>query len=560
MSPYLPTTQAEMTAKGWTSLDILLVTGDAYVDHPSYGAAVIGRVLESHGYKVGVIAQPDWRSTSDFIRLGRPTLFVGITAGNMDSMVSNYTSHKKPRIKDDYSPDGKAGLRPDRATIVYANRIREAFGSIPIVIGGIEASLRRLAHYDWWDNKVRRSILLDSKATILVYGMGENQIVEIAHRMHTRQDLWAIPGTVIAIKKDSLPENAVEIPSYDEASTSKTAFNKAFCLISENQDPFRGKPLVQAHGDRLVVQYPPPHPLTEAQMDAIYGLPYAGKPHSSYELHPIPGFETVKFSLISHRGCCGNCSFCSLFMHQGRIIQSRSVKSIKQEAAKLTAMADFKGTITDIGGPTVNLYKASCSLWSAKGACSTRDCLFPQKCQNLSLGYSEALRLYEAVRSLPKVKHVFLESGLRYDLLVQPEAKKYLESICQYHVSGRMKVAPEHFSSSVLKIMNKPQFDVYEQFKSRFAEANKHMGKSQFLVNYFISAHPGATVQDEKELSRYLRAHRMRPEQIQDFTPLPMTLSSCMYYTEMHPITGQKLHVAKTFIERKLHRSIIQKG
>jgi uncharacterized radical SAM protein YgiQ len=588
MFPFLPTTPAEMTAKGWSGLDVLLITGDAYIDHPSYGAAVIGRVLESHGYKTGIISQPDWRNTVDFTRMGRPSLFVGITAGNLDSMVSNYTSHKKPRTKDDFSPDGKIGLRPDRATIVYANRIREAFGSIPIVIGGIEASLRRLAHYDWWDNKVRRSILLDAKANILVYGMGEKQIIEIAKRIRTGQDISNLPetlsnlpdklsglpetlsgltdklsgisGTVITAKKGSLPNEAVELPSFEEVGSSHRAFNRAFRLIMENQDPVSGKPLAQPHGDRVVLQYPPSLPLSEKEMDAVYGLPYMRKPHASYEKHPVPGFETVKFSIISHRGCVGNCSFCSLTMHQGRIIQSRSIESINKEAVALTAIANFKGTITDIGGPTVNLFKASCSRWLTKGACPHRDCLTPEKCPNLVLGYSDAMKLLESVRNLPKVKHVFLESGLRYDLLVQPEARKYLEAVCRHHVSGRMKVAPEHYSPEVLALMNKPSFEVYEQFRNRFNETNKHIGKSQFLVNYFISAHPGATIEDEKELARYLKAHRMRPEQIQDFTPLPMTASAAMYYTEMHPVTGQKLHVAKTFRDRKLHRAIIQKG
>jgi uncharacterized radical SAM protein YgiQ len=559
MLDFLPMTAEEMTKKGWSSIDVLLITGDAYVDHPSYGAAVIGRVLESHGLRVGIVAQPDWRSPADFLRLGRPRLFVGITAGNLDSMVSNYTSHKKPRVRDGFSPEGKAGLRPDRATIVYANRVREVFGDIPVVIGGIEASMRRLAHYDWWDNRVRRSLLLDSRADILVYGMGEKQIVEIADRIAREENLAGIRGTVVVRKGSfSVPE-AVEIPSFEDVTENKEAFSDAFLSILKNSDPFRGHTLTQRHGNRLVVQYPPPAPFTEAVLDAIYGLPFARQPHSVYAKTPVPGFETVKFSIISHRGCCGGCSFCSLSMHQGRIVQSRSTASVLKEAQQLTQMKEFRGTITDIGGPTVNLYKASCRRWSVTGTCETRDCLMPEKCAMLQLGYNDALKLYEAVRHLPGVKNVFLESGLRYDLLVADGAKTYLDALCRHHVGGRMKVAPEHRSPSVLKLMNKPNFDVYERFVKRFGEASRKAGKDQYLVNYFISSHPGATIQDEEELSRYLRRRGMRPEQIQDFTPLPMTLATCLYYTEKDPATGEKIHVAKTFTERKLHRATIQR-
>jgi uncharacterized radical SAM protein YgiQ len=550
----------EVKVKGWAGVDVLLITGDAYVDHPSYGTAVIGRVLESRGLRVGIIAQPDWRNSADFLRLGRPRLFVGITAGNLDSMVSNYTSHKKPRVRDAYSPEGRTGLRPDRATTVYANRIREAFGRIPIVIGGIEASMRRLAHYDWWDNHVRRSILLDSRADILVYGMGEKQIIEIADRIEREEDLAGIRGTVIVRKESPSPREAVQIPSYEDTRTDKEAFSRAFLAILENQDPFHGQTLAQSHGDRFVIQYPPALPFAEKELDGIYELPFTRRPHPAYTKTPVPGFETVKFSLISHRGCCGACSFCSLSIHQGRIVQSRSTASVLEEARSLSAMKDFRGTITDIGGPTVNLYKASCRHWLSKGTCKSNECLVPEKCAMLKLGYREALKLYDAVRNLPGVKHVFLESGLRYDLLVDAEAKTYLESVCRYYVGGQMKVAPEHLSVPVLRLMNKPRFDVYERFVRRFSEATRKAGKDQYLVNYFISSHPGATLSDEEELSRYLRHHGMRPEQVQDFTPLPMTLATTMYYTERHPVTGEKVHVAKTFTERKLHRATIQQG
>lgn len=547
-----------MKERGWEALDVLLVSGDAYVDHPSYGTAVIGRVLEAAGLRVGVIAQPNWKSTSDFLRLGAPRLFVGITAGNLDSMVSNYTSHKKPRLRDAYAPGGKPGLRPDRATIVYANRVREVFGHIPIILGGIEASLRRLAHYDWWDNKVRRSLLLDAKADVLVYGMGETQIREIARRLSSGTDLAGIPGTVILQKNPATSVPSLDIPSYEEVSGNKDVFNRAFMLIAQNQDPFRGKALVQRHGDRFVVQFPPAKPLGEAGLDLIYGLPYAREPHLSYEKEGVPGFETTRFSIVSHRGCCGACSFCSLSMHQGRIIQSRSVQSVLDEARAISEMKGFKGTITDVGGPTGNLYRARCSRWTKEGGCEDRDCLVPEKCTGLKLGYSEALRLYRAILSLPRVKHMFIESGLRYDLLVQQEAGDYFEQICLQHVGGRMKVAPEHSVNRVLRIMNKPEFQVYERFAARFKELREKAGKDQYLVNYFISSHPGATLKDEEELASYLKRRHMRPEQVQDFTPLPLTLAACMYYTEKHPVTGEKLHVAKSFQERKMHRALIQ--
>lgn len=552
-------TQKEVARRGWDSLDIILITGDAYVDHPSYGGAVIGRVLEKAGYKVGIIAQPDWRATEDFMHPGRPRLFFGITAGNLDSMVANYTANKKPRKKDEYSPGGKPGLRPDRATIVYANRIREVFGNVCIVIGGIEASLRRLAHYDWWDNSVRRSILLDARADILVYGMGENQIIEIARRMEKNIDLAGIRGTVIVRKDVASYENVEKIPSHEVVKNSKDKFNEAFVAIYRNQDPFRGKTVVQPHGDRFVVQFPPPIPLSTHELDVVYGLPFTRNPHPVYETKgSVPGFETVKFSIISHRGCCGECNFCSLSMHQGRIVQSRSTGSILREARSLTERTDFKGTITDIGGPTANLYMSKCSLWQGTGCCSNKHCLTPKKCRNLQLGYKESIRLYKEILNIPKVKHVFLESGIRHDLLIDDNTSNYLEHVSRYHVSGQMKVAPEHNVRHVLQTMNKPDFKVYEAFVKKFQDINQRIGKNQYLVNYFISAHPGCTLEDTLELALYLIKRKMHPEQIQDFIPLPMTASGCMYYSERHPFTGEKVYTAKTFHERKMHRALIQ--
>jgi uncharacterized radical SAM protein YgiQ len=594
---FLPTSKQEMKQRGWDSLDIILVSGDAYVDHPSYGVSVIGRVLENAGYRVGIIAQPDWKNTDDFKSLGKPRLFFGITAGNMDSMVSNYTANKKLRKKDDYSPGGKTGQRPDRATIVYANRIREVFNSVPIVIGGIEASLRRLAHYDWWDNTVRRSILLDTRADILVYGMGEKQILEIAKRLSEGQNLMGIRGTVTVQKtviessshrviesrkghkpthrpdnpmtcrpEDSTTQRPndpttqfVEIPSYEEVKGDSKKFSEAFRILYENQDPFQGKTVIQKHGNRFVIQYPPPVPYAPQELDAIYELPFMKAWHPGYDKDGgVPGFETVRFSLISHRGCPGQCSFCSLSMHQGRIVQSRTEESLVREARTLTRQKTFRGTVSDIGGPTANLYKAHCPRWDDRGACRDRSCLTPTKCKKLKLGYREGMKVYNAIMKLPGVKHLFIESGLRYDLLVDENCGEYLDHICKHHISGQMKVAPEHSTDHVLKTMNKPCFHIYEQFSERFKETNRRVGKNQYLVHYIISAHPGSTLEDALQLSLSLMQKRIYPEQIQDFIPLPLTLSGAMYYAGEHPLTGEKIYSAKTFQERKMHRALIQ--
>ncbi len=558
-------TPDEIRKCGWDGLDVILVTGDAYVDHPSYGAAVIGRVLEAQGWRVGIIAQPDWRSADSFKRLGKPRLFFGITAGNMDSMVANYTAHKRPRKDDDYSPGGRAGLRPDHAAVVYANRVREAFKEVPIVLGGIEASLRRFAHYDWWSDAVRRSILLDSRADMLVYGMGETQVREIARRIAEGKTLHGIRGT--AVVADTI-ENAgirdqgtgiVEIPSYEEVKTDPDKFNEAFRAIAENQDPFRGKTIAQKHANRYVIQYPPALPLTEQNLDAVYDLHYAGNWHPSYDKDGgVPGFETVRFSIISHRGCPGECGFCGLSLHQGRIVQSRSEASILKEARALTERKDFHGTITDVGGPTANLYGAACNKWRQEGACSKHHCLTPSPCKNLDPGYQKSISLYRKLLDIAGVKHVFIESGFRHDLLVDGRARGYLEAVCRDHVSGRMKVAPEHSSGHVLAIMNKPAFAIYEQFSTLYRSVCKKLGKDQYLVNYFISAHPGSTLEDALSLALTLKEIGIHPEQIQDFMPLPMTLSGTIYHTEKDPGTGKKVYVAKSFRERKMHRALVQ--
>lgn len=552
---FLPISKNEAARRGWDELDVVLVTGDAYVDHPSYGAAVIGRVLEQAGFRVGILAQPDWRSVQPFVQLGRPRLFFGVTAGNLDSMVANYTAHKKPRKRDEYSPAGKPGLRPDRATIVYCNRIREAFGDIPIVLGGIEASLRRIAHYDWWGDSVRRSILLDSRADILVYGMAERQVVEIAERLRERRELTGIRGTVVV--SGDFPEGTVDIPSFEDVREHESKFNDAFRLFYENGTIRNGRVVAQKHGNRYVIQYPPQDPLTQAELDRVFELPYERNPHPSYVGRGgIPGFETVRFSLISNRGCCGECSFCALSLHQGGMIQSRSIASMVRESRLISERSDFRGTITDVGGPTANLYGAECS--KADGPCSTRSCLMPTRCRNLKTGYRQALGLYRAIRAVPKVKHVFIESGIRYDLLTEKEDRPFLAEICLHHVSGQMKVAPEHTQNFVVQLMNKPSIDVYERFEAAFSEVNQRLPQKRYLVRYLISSHPGATLHDALQMALYFKKRHIHPEQVQDFMPLPLTRSTCMYHTGRDPFTGAQVYVARSFRERKMQRALLQ--
>lgn len=552
---FLPLSRNELTSRGWDSVDVVLVTGDAYVDHPSFGAAVIGRVLERAGLRVGIIAQPDWRTVDPFKEFGRPRLFFGVTAGNLDSLVANYTAHKKARKRDEYSPGGRPGLRPDRATIVYCNRIREAFGDIPIVLGGIEASLRRIAHYDWWSDSVRRSILLDSRADLLVYGMGERQVTEIAERLREGVDLDGIRGT--AVVSGDLPDGAVEIPSFEEVRENGSKFNSAFRLFHENGTAHDGRTVAQRHGNRYVVQYPPPEPLAPAELDRIFELPYERNPHPAYDARGgVPGFETVRFSLISNRGCCGDCSFCSLSLHQGKVIQSRSIKSVVQEARLVSERPDFKGTITDVGGPTANLYGAVCG--KADGPCSQRLCIGPTRCTNLRTGYRQTLELYRAIRSLPKVKHVFIESGIRYDLLTNKEDRTFLFELCLHHVSGQMKVAPEHTQHFVTELMNKPPVEMFERFETAFDDVNRRLPKKRYLVRYLISSHPGATLDDALQMALYFKKRHIHPEQIQDFIPLPLTRSTCMYHTGRDPLTGAQVYVARSFRERKMQRALLQ--
>lgn len=562
MNNFLPVSRDDFEKRGYSGLDIILVTGDAYVDHPSYGTAVIGRVLEAEGFKVGIIAQPDWRSLNDFKRLGRPGLFFGVTAGNLDSMIANYTANKKVRNIDDYSPGGKAGLRPDRATIIYVNRLKEAFKGVPIIIGGMEASMRRLAHYDYWSDKVRRSLLLDSKADILVYGMGEKQIMEIARRLKEGarvENICNVRGTVIVRKNLDGIKDCISIPSFEQVSHEAKWFNEAFLSAYLEADPVRGRAVAQKHGDRFIIQNPPAMPLTQEEMDRVYSLPFERIWHTSYgRKGGVPGFEAVRYSVISHRGCAGSCSFCSLYLHQGRHVQSRSVESIVKEIKLLSEDKNFKGTITDIGGPTANLYKSECQSWSEKGACRDKKCMTPEKCKNLKMGYEQTIRLWRELKKLPKVKHVFVGSGVRFDLLTDSYSHAYLDELCREHISGQLKVAPEHCVDSVLDLMNKPRFAIYEKFVDRFERINKRLGKKQYLVNYFIVGHPGARLKDALKLAEYLARKKVHPEQVQDFIPLPMTLAGAMYYTGKDPFTGKPIYVAKNPSERMMHRALLQ--
>ena len=559
---FLPISKEDMEARGWEQVDFVLVTGDAYVDHPSFSAAVISRVLEDAGYKVGIVAQPAWKDTRDFTRLGRPRLGFLVTAGNMDSMVNHYTVNKKRRSKDFYSPGGRVGLRPDRATIVYCNKIREAYKNIPIVIGGIEASLRRFAHYDYWSDRVRKSILVDSGADLLVYGMGEKQIVEIAQYLNDGLEvryIRHIPGTCFLV--DSL-ENLTDyliIPSYKEVAQDKRKYAEAFRIQYEEQDPFRGKNLVQPHGTKYLGQNRPAPPLSREELDRIYSLPYQRDYHPIYEKDGgVPALEEVKFSITHCRGCYGSCSFCALTFHQGRIVQSRSEESIIREATELTNLADFKGYIHDVGGPTANFRDPACAKQLRSGACKDKQCLFPQLCKKLTVDHSEYLGILRKLRNLPKVKKVFVRSGLRYDYLMAEKDGKLLREFFEHHVSGQLKVAPEHVSAQVLKFMRKPSGETYEKFRKKFFQINKELNKEQYLVPYFMSSHPGSTLESAIELAEYMRDINYTPEQVQDFYPTPGTLSTTMYYTGLDPLTMEEVYVPKTRTEKALQRALLQ--
>ena len=560
---FLPMSKEDMDRRGWDRLDFLFVSGDAYVDHPSFGPAIIGRLLEKYGYRVGIIAQPDWRSTLDFKKMGKPRLGVLVSAGNLDSMLNKFTAAKKYRSNDNYSPGGKAGCRPDRATIVYCNRIREVWKNIPLIIGGIEASLRRFAHYDYWSNSVRRSILIDSRADLLIYGMGEKQIKEIAEQLNQGiavADIRNVQGT--CYKTDSIEHlwDYIETPSYDAVIADKKAFTQAFNTQYQEQDAVRGKTLVQNHGEFSVVQNSPAMPLTTLEMDEIYDLPYERTYHPSYEkAGGVPAIQEVQFSLVSHRGCFGECSFCAIVSHQGRIIQSRSQESIIDEAKKIIAMPDFKGYIHDVGGPTANFRIRACENQTQRGACKGRQCLGPNPCKELAPSHSDYLTLLRTLRALPGVKKVFIRSGLRYDYLIADKnSEEFLRELCEHHVSGQLKVAPEHIAPQVTNLMGKSGKNVFLKFSKAFKRVNEALGKEQYLVPYFMSSHPGSGLKEAIELAEFIRDLHYRPEQVQDFIPTPGSLSTCMYYTEMNPLTGEKVYVAKDIHEKKMQRALMQ--
>jgi len=560
---FLPVSRKDMQDRAWDELDFLVVSGDAYVDHPSFGHAVIARVLEREGYRVGILAQPDYRSPGAFLALGRPRLGVLVSAGNLDSMLNAYTAAKKRRHTDSYSPGNKAGRRPERATIVYCNRVRQVMGDVPVVIGGIEASLRRFAHYDYWDDAVRRSILVDSGADLLVFGMGELQIVEIARQLAigiSPRDIRDVAGTCwMASEKDEVWKESVELPSFEAVQSSKTAFSEAFRLFYLEQDPIRGKTLMQAHGSRWVVQNPPARPLTTEELDSVYELPYARAAHPDYDAEGgVPAIQEVQFSLVSHRGCFGSCSFCAITSHQGRIIQSRSKESLLREAALLTGLPNFKGYIHDVGGPTANFRHPSCEGQLERGTCRGRECLGPKPCPRLDADHSEYLDILRAIRSLPRVKKVFVRSGIRYDYLLLGGLEPFLTELCEHHVSGQLKIAPEHSSKRVTDLMGKSGKEAYLAFVEAYRRVNRRLGKEQYLVPYFMSSHPGSGLKEAVELAEFLRDTGIHPEQVQDFIPTPGTLSTCMYATGIHPLTGERVYVAKSPREKRLQRALLQ--
>ena len=560
---FLPISKEDMKEAGIEQLDFVYICGDAYVDHPSFGHAIISRILEAHGYKVGIIAQPDWKDRESINRLGEPRLGFLVSAGNMDSMVNHYSVSKKRRTTDAFTPGGVMGKRPDYATIVYCNLIRQTYKHKPIIIGGIEASLRRLAHYDYWSNKLKRSILLDSGADLISYGMGEHSIVEIADALDSGldiKDITFIDGTVYKTRDRESIYDAIELPHFEALKADKLEYAKSFYIQYSNTDPFSGKRLFETYDEKLfVVQNPPAKPLTQSEMDSVYALPYMRDYHPSYkELGGVPAIEEVKFSLISNRGCYGGCSFCALTFHQGRIIQTRSHESILAEANKIIWDPDFKGYIHDVGGPTANFRAPACDKQMTKGACPHKQCLFPKPCQNLKVDHSDYLKLLRKLRELPNVKKVFIRSGIRFDYLIYDNDRTFLRELCEHHVSGQLKVAPEHISDAVLEKMGKPGVDVYNRFVKAYKDMNEKIGKKQYLVPYLMSSHPGSTLKEAVELAEFLRDLGYMPEQVQDFYPTPSTISTCMYYTGVDPRNMQPIYVAVNPHEKAMQRALIQ--
>ena len=560
---FLPITREEMKERGWDQVDFVYVSGDAYVDHPSFGHAIITRLLESRGYRVGIIAQPDWRKPESVQVFGEPRLGFLVSAGNMDSMVNHYSVSKKRRKTDAYTPGGEMGKRPDYACVVYGNLIRQTYKKTPIILGGIEASLRRMAHYDYWSDKLKRSVLLDSGADVISYGMGEHSIIELAEALDAGipvEDITYIAGTVVKAKSLDSIYDAEILPSFEDLKADKMNYARSFYTQYLNTDAFNGKRLVEPYSEHLyVVQNPPATPLTQMEMDDVYSLPYQRTYHPSYEAKGgVPAIKEIKFSLISNRGCFGGCSFCALTFHQGRIVQVRSHESLIEEAKEITKDKDFKGYIHDVGGPTANFRHPSCKKQMEHGVCKTRQCLFPSPCKNLDADHRDYVSLLRKLRDIPKVKKVFIRSGIRFDYLLADKKQEFLRELCEYHVSGQLKVAPEHVAGLVLSLMGKPEHKVYEEFTRQFYKMNEKIGKEQYLVPYLMSSHPGSTLKEAVELAEYCRDLGYMPEQVQDFYPTPSTLSTCMYYTGVDPRTMQKVYVPKSPHEKAMQRALIQ--
>ncbi|TYQ15803.1 UNVERIFIED_CONTAM: putative radical SAM protein YgiQ [Acetivibrio alkalicellulosi] len=575
---FLPVNKKDMIDRGWDELDFLYISGDAYVDHPSFGHAIITRLLESEGFRVGIIAQPDWTKNEDFLKLGKPRLAVLISSGVIDSMVNHYTASKKQRSEDLYTPGGFTHKRPDRAVIVYTNKAKEIFKDVPVIIGGIEASLRRFAHYDYWDDKVRRSILVDSKADLLIYGMGEKPILEIAALLNKGagiDKIKSVRGTAYLAGEKDLPNSIKEyidnysqlheknkyvlIPSFEDVSNNKETYAKAFMIQYKEQESFSGRTIIQAHKERYLVQNPPPMPMNEKEMDRIYSLPYERTYHPDYQNEGgVPAINEIEFSITSHRGCYGGCSFCALNFHQGRIIQKRSKASIINEAKKITWLPGFKGYIHDVGGPTANFRHKSCKKQEDKGVCKDKQCLYPNPCKNLIVDHSEYLSLLRELRDIPEIKKVFIRSGIRYDYLMLDEKDDFFTELCEHHVSGQLKVAPEHVVQRVLDKMGKPNRKVYDKFVKKFYDINQKLGKEQYLVPYLISSHPGSDLNAAIELAQYLKDLNYTPQQVQDFYPTPGTLSTCMFYTGLDPREMKKVYVPKSAKEKAMQRALLQ--
>lgn len=563
---FLPISLKEMKARGWQQADFVYVTGDAYVDHSSFGPAIISRILEAHGYKVAMISQPDWKDEESIAICGEPRLGFLVSAGNMDSMVNHYTVNKKKRSEDAYTPGGKAGRRPDYATIVYCNLIRKKYKKIPILIGGIEASLRRFAHYDYWSDKLKHSILMDSGANILMYGMGELAVVELADALASGlavEDITYVAGTVYKAKNvEDIIKNqkGIELPDFEELQKDRLNYARSFMLQYENTDFATARPLIEKYGEkRYIVQNPPQRPLTMAEMDDIYELPYQNTYHPTYEaLGGVPAIQEIKFSLTSNRGCFGGCSFCALTFHQGRIVQVRSHESLVAEAKAMTKEKDFKGYIHDVGGPTANFRRPACDKQLEHGVCTHKQCLYPKPCQNMKVDHTDYVKLLRKLREIPGVKKVFIRSGIRFDYMLADRDDTFLKELCKYHISGQLRVAPEHVTDHVLDLMGKPRSEVYRTFTKRFEKVNQQMGLNQYLVPYLISSHPGSDLKDAIALAESVRDMGYMPEQVQDFYPTPSTISTCMYYTGVDPRTMEKVKITRDPHEKAMQRALIQ--